>query len=81
MIDKNRKIEIMGIVNLTDDSYFAQSRCGDTDAALARTEMLITEGAGIIDIGACSTRPGSEAVGSEEEIGRASCRERVCRYL
>lgn len=70
MIDRNRKIDIMGIVNLTDDSYFAQSRCCGTDAALARTEKLIAEGAGIIDIGACSTRPGSEAVGPEEEWSR-----------
>lgn len=65
--DKDREIKIMGIVNLTDDSYFADSRCTDVDAALMRIEMMLDEGADIIDIGACSTRPGSLSVGEEEE--------------
>ena len=66
----------MGIVNLTDNSYFASSRClgpsGDVDLgkALDRTERMLAEGAGIIDIGACSTRPGSQGVGAEEEWRR-----------
>lgn len=65
-----RQIEIMGIVNLTDDSYFAASRCGDVSAAISRIETLVEEGADIIDIGACSTRPGSIPVGAEEEWRR-----------
>ena len=65
-----RQIDIMGIVNLTDDSYFAQSRCQDPEAALSRIGMLLDEGADIIDIGACSTRPGSKAVGADEEWKR-----------
>ena len=71
-----RDIEIMGIVNLTDNSYFASSRClaedGKTniDKTLERTASLIQEGAHIIDIGACSTRPGSDGVGEEEEWRR-----------
>lgn len=60
----------MGIVNLTDDSFFARSRCHDTSAAMSRIELLLEEGADIIDIGACSTRPGSVAVGAEEEWRR-----------
>lgn len=60
----------MGIVNLTDDSYFAQSRCTDADAALSRIGRLMDEGADIIDIGACSTRPGSLPVGADEEWRR-----------
>ena len=60
----------MGIVNLTEDSYFAQSRCQDVEAALERAGRLIDEGADIIDIGACSTRPGSLPVGEEEEWNR-----------
>ena len=60
----------MAIVNLTDDSYFAESRCLDVEAALGRISVLLDEGADIIDVGACSTRPGSMPVG-EEEIGRA----------
>ena len=69
-MDKNRKIDIMGIVNLTDDSYFAESRCVDVQAALERVSLLLDEGADIIDIGACSTRPGSVPVGAEEEWRR-----------
>ena len=60
----------MGIVNLTDDSYFEQSRCADTSAAMARIYNMVEDGASIIDIGACSTRPGSVAVGSQEEWRR-----------
>lgn len=60
----------MAIVNLTDDSYFAESRCLDVEAALARISVLLDEGADIIDIGACSTRPGSLPVGEEEEWNR-----------
>ena len=60
----------MGIVNLTDDSYFSESRCADVQAALSRIEELLGEGADIIDIGACSTRPGSVPVGADEEWRR-----------
>ena len=65
----------MGIVNLTDDSYYAPSRCGlhpksMVRNALAAMEYMIDCGATIIDIGACSTRPGSEPVGPEEEWNR-----------
>lgn len=60
----------MGIVNLTDDSYFAQSRCTGPEAALSRIGRLLEEGADIIDIGACSTRPGSMPVGEDEEWQR-----------
>ena len=76
-MDRNRKIDIMGIVNLTDDSYFAGSRCLCSDdfdrtvkSAMERTGRLISEGATMIDIGACSTRPGSVPVGAEEEWRR-----------
>ena len=67
---QNRHIDIMGIVNLTDDSYFAQSRCPDADEALRRVEKMVGEGADIIDIGACSSRPGSAPVGADEEWRR-----------
>ena len=60
----------MGVVNLTDDSYFAASRCADVDHAVSRVGRLIDEGASIIDIGACSTRPGSQPVGAVEEWRR-----------
>lgn len=60
----------MGIVNLTDDSYYASSRCPEVNSALARVGTMISEGADIIDIGACSTRPGALPVGEEEEWKR-----------
>ena len=74
MTDRSRTIDIMGIVNLTDNSYFAQSRClgpdgePDMDRVLERTGRMIE----IIDVGACSTRPGSEPVGEQEEWRRLS---------
>ncbi|MBP3563560.1 MAG: dihydropteroate synthase [Bacteroidales bacterium] len=67
-----RKVEIMGIVNLTEDSYFPESRCGSVGAVLERVSRMLDEGADIIDIGACSTRPGSLPVGEEEEWRRLS---------
>ena len=70
IFDKNREIKIMGIVNLTDDSYYAPSRCPEVNSALKRIEKMIFEGADIIDIGACSTRSGSLPVGAEEEWKR-----------
>lgn len=69
-MNKNRQIDIMGIVNLTDDSFFSQSRCADPGAALSLAGRLIDEGASILDFGACSTRPGSDPVGPEEEWRR-----------
>lgn len=60
----------MGIVNMTDDSYFAQSRCGNAEEAVRRAAKLISEGASIIDIGACSTRPGARQIGAAAEWDR-----------
>ncbi len=69
-MNKDRDIQVMGIVNLTDDSYYSESRCADVQAAMARIDVLVAEGADIIDIGACSTRPGSLPVGADEEWSR-----------
>ena len=66
----NRQIDIMGIVNITDDSYFAESRCSDADAVLHRVSRMVEDGVDIVDIGACSSRPGSVPVGAEEEWRR-----------
>lgn len=74
--DVNRKIDIMGIVNITDNSYFAESRSlgedgnADIGKVVEKVGRMIAEGATIIDIGACSTRPGSEPVGEAEEWRR-----------
>lgn len=61
----------MGIINLTPDSFFPDSRCSVQDAA-ARIARMLDDGADIIDIGAISTRPGAGDVGTEEEWRRLS---------
>ena len=69
-MDTNRQIDIMGIVNLTDDSYFAKSRCTSPDHALALAARHIADGASILDVGAVSTRPGACPVSEDEEWRR-----------
>lgn len=69
-MDTNRQIDIMGIVNLTDDSYFAKSRCTSPDQALALAARHIADGASILDVGAVSTRPGACPVSEDEEWRR-----------
>ncbi|MDR0648969.1 MAG: dihydropteroate synthase [Synergistaceae bacterium] len=60
---------VMGILNMTDDSFFAPSRLPSARDALDRACAMVRDGADIIDIGAESTRPGSLAVPEEDEIG------------
>ena len=69
-MDRNRHIDIMGIVNVTDDSFYSSSRCRDAGAAIERIAAMAAEGADIIDLGACSSRPGSSGVGPDEEWRR-----------
>lgn len=75
-MDTMRKIDVMGIINITDNSYFSESRClgedgrDDIGKIVARAVRMAEEGASILDIGACSTRLGSTAVGEEEEWRR-----------
>lgn len=59
----------MGIVNLTDDSFFAGSRVG-VDGVSERVAQMLADGADIIDLGGCSTRPGAELVSEEQEWQR-----------
>ncbi|WP_343674497.1 dihydropteroate synthase [Chitinophaga sp.] len=61
---------VMGIINITDDSFFADSRTQQLDAILEKAARHLAEGAKILDIGAQSTRPGSVTVGQETEIDR-----------
>jgi len=63
---------IMGIINYTPDSYFADSRVKSIEQAVKKVESMINDGAVIIDIGAESTRPQSTPLTAEEEIGRLS---------
>ncbi len=66
---KTYPTKIMGIINANDDSFFEESRFKGSDA-IDKIETMITDGADIIDIGAVSTRPGSEAVDENEELMR-----------
>ncbi len=68
-IDLSRP-RVMGIVNLTPDSFSDGGRHAGTEAGLRHAEQLLREGADILDVGGESTRPGSPAVGAEEEWRR-----------
>ena len=61
---------VMGIMNVTPDSFYANSRVQTTEAIRQRAHQIVAEGAKIIDIGACSTRPGGVVVSAEEEMQR-----------
>jgi dihydropteroate synthase len=63
---------VMGIVNVTPDSFFAGSRFNSNKSILNSVEKMLSEGASIIDIGGYSTRPMAENITDEEEIGRLS---------
>lgn len=61
---------VMGIVNLTPDSFSDGGTLGNEREALVRCERLLSEGADILDLGAESTRPGSRSVSGREELAR-----------
>lgn len=65
-----QKTYIMGILNVTPDSFYEGSRFFTPAAAVKKAVQLSQEGADILDIGACSTRPGGEYVSEEEELNR-----------
>lgn len=64
------KTYIMGILNVTPDSFSDGGRYNDISAALRHAEQMIDSGADIIDVGGESTRPGYETVGEDEELRR-----------
>ncbi|MDB5857535.1 MAG: dihydropteroate synthase [Ramlibacter sp.] len=61
---------VMGIVNVTPDSFSDGGQFASTRAALAHCEQLIVDGADILDIGGESSRPGMDPVPLEEELAR-----------
>ena len=61
---------VMGIINATPDSFYGGSRFDGVDKIVAKAEKMLDDGADIIDIGGQSTRPGSELIAADEEIGR-----------
>lgn len=62
--------QVMGILNVTPDSFYADSRQQTEEAIGGRTHQILDEGGTIIDVGACSTRPDSEPVTETEEMER-----------
>ena len=62
--------QVMGILNVTPDSFFAGSRMQTEQAIAGRANQIVAEGATMIDVGGCSTRPGSEPVSEAEEMQR-----------
>lgn len=69
LIDLQRP-KIMGILNLTEDSFFDGGRYSSLELAIDKAEEHVLNGADILDIGACSTRPGAKMISQEEEISR-----------
>ena len=61
---------VMGIVNITPDSFFDGGRSGNTASALAQCERFLHEGATILDLGAESTRPGAMPISLNDELAR-----------
>ena len=63
---------LMGIVNVTPDSFSDGGLFLDAEAAIAHGRQLVTEGADVVDVGGESTRPGAEAVAADEELRRVT---------
>ncbi len=61
---------VMGIINITPNSFYKDSRKTDIDQVLQTAEKMLSEGATFLDLGGQSTRPGSDVVTAEEELAR-----------
>lgn len=69
-IDLEEKVVVMGVLNLTPDSFYDGGRYTREAQALRRVEEMIGEGADIIDVGGESVRPGAEPISLDEELSR-----------
>ncbi|WP_159722670.1 dihydropteroate synthase [Enterococcus sp. CSURQ0835] len=70
MVDFTKKNQIMGILNVTPDSFSDGGRYAEVSQAVARGKELVAQGADILDIGGQSTRPGYEAISPQAELER-----------
>lgn len=61
---------VMGIINVTPDSFYGGSRVADEGMLIERVRQMLADGADVIDVGACSTRPGSQQVDAQGEMDR-----------
>ncbi len=64
----NNEIQIMGVLNITDDSFYDGGKFNDIDKSIKHVEKMIKDGADIIDIGAESSKPGSDEISSAIQI-------------
>ncbi|MDG6218709.1 MAG: dihydropteroate synthase [Candidatus Thermoplasmatota archaeon] len=69
-LDSSKKTLIMGVLNVTPDSFSNGGKINTIDTAIAYAEQMVNDGADIIDIGGESTRPGARAVRVDEELNR-----------
>lgn len=69
-VDMRARTAVMGILNVTPDSFSDGGRHFDTEAAVARGVEMVRQGASIVDVGGESTRPGAAAVSAAEELHR-----------
>lgn len=76
-----REPQVMGIVNVTPDSFYAESRTPDEGHIRQRVRTLLDEGADMLDVGAYSSRPGAADVSAQEEMERLRRGLRVVREL
>ena len=70
LFDFNRYRYLVGVINLSTDSWYRDSICATTQEAIARAEMLQTDGADIIDIGAESTLPEARQADIQQQLER-----------
>ncbi|MDZ7379387.1 MAG: dihydropteroate synthase, partial [candidate division KSB1 bacterium] len=70
LFDFNRYRYLVGVINLSTDSWYRESVCATTEAAIARAEMLDADGADIIDIGAESTLPHARRADIQQQLDR-----------
>ena len=74
------KSYVMGILNVTPDSFSDGGKYNDIERALKQADKMVEEGADILDVGGESTRPGHVQIGDEEEInGGTFCRGRFVK--
>lgn len=74
-----RRPAVMGILNITDDSFYDGGRYRDADAMLRQAHRMVDEGADIIDVGASSSRPGATLLSPDEEARRLAEAVRLLR--
>lgn len=73
--------QVMGILNVTPDSFYAESRMKTEEAVRKRVRQIVDEGGSMIDVGAYSSRPGAEDVSAEEEMARLKRGMKIVREV